>query len=49
VSELFSSYRAVEVPLESWPVTSERFVGDPPTMTGRVMWRSQTGRAASGV
>jgi uncharacterized cupin superfamily protein len=50
VSEaLFSTYRPLEVPLEAWPVTSERFVGEPPTMTGRVMWRSADGRAASGV
>jgi uncharacterized cupin superfamily protein len=50
VSELFSNYRALEVPLEAWPVTSERLIGDPqPVMTGRVMWRSESGRAASGV
>ena len=45
----FSTYRALGVPLGPWPVTSERFVGEPPTMTGEVMWRSENGRAASGV
>jgi hypothetical protein len=45
----FSTFRIAEVPLGPWPVTSERFVGDPPTMTGRVMWRSADGRHASGV
>ena len=49
MAELFSNYSALEVPLGPWPVTSERFVGDPPTMTGQVMWRSESGRAASGV
>lgn len=46
---MFSMFRVADVPLGSWPVTSERFVGDPPTMTGRVMWRSADGRHASGI
>jgi hypothetical protein len=46
---MFSTFRVAEVLLGPWPVTSERFVGEPPTMTGRVMWRSADGKHASGV